>query len=211
MLYYISVAGRRVDWRQVGFFVAYRRRWRAQKADLRRRTCREKQTCARNQPLSATNLCQGRALFVTMWVWIHPKLGILPTVRALHIPCMYCKTVFYGRIRVHTSRKSADRVIFDGVCTRNRLFSEVQPYIRGMCLAGSNCTYEVCAWRGPTVHTRYVLGEVQPHIRGMCLAGSNCTYEVCAWRGPTAHTRYVLPPPYRQVSKHVLLTLILES
>ena len=58
---------------------------------------------------------------------------------------MYCKTVFYGRIRVHTFRKSADRAISDGVCTRNRLFSEVQLYIRGMCSARSNCTYEVCA------------------------------------------------------------------
>ena len=64
---------------------------------------------------------------------------------APHIPCMYSKIVFYGSIRVHTFRKSADRVIIDGVCTRNRLFSEVQLYIRGMCLARPNCTYEVCA------------------------------------------------------------------
>ena len=63
----------------------------------------QQQTCAR-----------GRAFFVTMWAWIHPKLGILPTVRALHIPCMYCKTVFYGSIRVHTFRKLADRAISTG-------------------------------------------------------------------------------------------------
>ena len=39
---------------QVGFFVAYRRHWRAKKADLWRRTCREKQTCARDRIFFAT-------------------------------------------------------------------------------------------------------------------------------------------------------------
>ena len=94
---------------------------------MRCRTCREKQTCARNHAPLRNRPGPGSALlFATKSAQIHPRRGNLPTVRALHIPRMYsefgaphirgmyCKTVFYGSIRVHTFRKLADRAISTG-------------------------------------------------------------------------------------------------
>ena len=117
---------------QVVFFVAYRRRWRAQKADLRRRTCREKQTCARNRSLSTTNLCQGP---VRYYMVLGPsKSGDSPdSARRTYLVC---------------TAKLYSMAVSVYIPSENR---PIEPFLTGYVQeigfsARSNRTYEVCAF-----------------------------------------------------------------
>ena len=84
ILYCISVAGRRVNWCKSVFLSL------TGAAGERRRPICGAGPAENNRPApeagpSQRQTCaRGRAFFVTMWARIHPKLGILPTVRAAH-------------------------------------------------------------------------------------------------------------------------------